>query len=312
MSSPRVVVAVDGGGSKTDAVVVDAASGARLGAHRGPGCSHHAVGLDRAVTVIDDAVRAALGTAGVAPESVAHAGCYLTAVDLPEESEALGARLRPLPWAAGSVVVENDVFALLRAGTDAADAAVVVCGTGLNGAAVRSDGGTARILALGRLSGDWGGASGIAEAVLWHAARAEDGRGEPTALRDALLGWTGYRTVHDLIVAVHHREADASLWWGRMPEVFALAAAGDAVAGSLVRRQGGEIGRLAASLLVRLDLAHAAVPVVLGGGIGACGDPMMMASVHTHLSARSPGATPVVTTVPPVEGAIRLALAAVS
>ena len=38
---PRgIVVAVDGGGSKTDAAVVDAASGDVLGRYRGGPCSH--------------------------------------------------------------------------------------------------------------------------------------------------------------------------------------------------------------------------------------------------------------------------------
>ena len=306
-----IVVAVDGGGSKTDVAVVEPVSGTVLGSHRGPGCSHHLIGVDRAVAVVDSTVRSALAHAGVAPQDVAHAGCYLTAVDLPEESRLLADRLGRLPWAARSVVVENDVFALLRAGTEAADAAVVVCGTGVNGAAVRADGRTARILALGRLSGDWGGASGIAEDVLWHAARAEDGRGRPTALREALLDWTGYQTVHDLIVALHRGETDISTWWSRMPDLFALAATGDPVAASLVDRQGREIGRLAAALLSRLDLAASDVPVVLGGGIGASGDPLLMAAIRDELRLQAPGATPAVTTAPPVQGAILLARNAV-
>ncbi|CAM5710547.1 hypothetical protein SVIOM74S_09220 [Streptomyces violarus] len=39
-----------------------------------------------------------------------------------------------------------------------------------------------RFPALGRISGDWGGGWALAEEALWHAARAQDGRGGPTAL----------------------------------------------------------------------------------------------------------------------------------
>jgi N-acetylglucosamine kinase-like BadF-type ATPase len=304
----RVVVAVDGGGSKTDAAVVDLATGDVLGRGRGPGCSHHDVGLAEAVRVVDAAVSSALHSAGRAPEDVVHAGCFLTGIDLDAEQSATQGSLAALPWALSSLTVANDVFALLRAGTSAPDAAAVVCGTGFNGAAVRADGASARILSLGRLSGDWGGASGLADEVLWHAARAEDGRGAPTALREALLGWTGLPSVHDVVVAVHVGELAVSTWWHRMPDVLALAADGDGIAAMLVERQGDEIGVLAGSLLARLGLSDRQVPVVLGGGIGASGDERLEAAARRALAARAAYAELEVVREPPVLGAIALAL----
>ncbi len=310
MSGSRsLVVAVDGGGSKTDVVVLDLATGDVLGSARGGGCSHHQVGIDRAVAVVDAVVTAALADARATASDVVHAGCYLTAIDFDDEQRAVRSALAALPWASASVVVENDVFALLRAGTDSPDAAVVICGTGINGVAVRADGATARVLALGPISGDWGGSSGLAEEVLWYAARAEDGRGEPTALRDALLRWTGRASVHDLTLAVHTGELAVSSWWDRAPEIVALAHEGDAVARALLDRQGEEIGLLAASLLARLDLADADVPVVLGGGIGATGDPLLVRAAERTLAARAPKAALTIVTERPVVGAAHLALA---
>jgi len=303
-----IVVAVDGGGSKTDVAVVDLATGDVLGSSRERGCSHHQLGVDAAVAVLDAAVTAALADAGREASDVVHAGCYLTAIDLESEQVAVHSALSPLPWAARSLTVDNDVFALLRAGTDAPDAAVVVCGTGINGVAVRADGATARVLALGRVSGDWGGASGLAEEVLWYAARSEDGRGEVTALRDALLRWTGCSTVHDVTLAVHEGRISVSQWWDRAADVVALADAGDTVAATLVTRQGREIGLLAASLLRRLGLADAVVPVVLGGGIGAAGDALIVAEAERTLAEQAPRATLSVVTAKPIIGAIHLAL----
>lgn len=303
-----VVVAIDGGGSKTDVAVVDLAAGDVLGTSRGGGCSHHQIGIGAAVAVIDSAVTAALSDAGAAPSDVVHVGCYLTAIDLDSEQAAVHAALSPLTWASRSLVVDNDVFALLRAGTEEPDAAVVVCGTGINGVAVRTDGATARVLALGQISGDWGGASGLAEEVLWHAARAEDGRGEPTALREALLRWTGRTSVRDVTLAVHTGELSISQWWGRTPDLVEIANSGDAVAISIVERQGAEIGLLAASLLARLGLAGSAVPVVLGGGIGAAGDRLLVAAAERTLAERAPRATLSIVTAPPITGAVRLAL----
>jgi len=303
----QLVVAVDGGGSKTDVAVLGLRTGVVLGRHRGPGCSHHSIGISAAVDVISAGVTAALGVAGGRAGDVVHTGCYLTAIDLDDEQAAMHEALSVLPWAHASVTVDNDVFALLRAGTDSADAAVVVCGTGINGAAVRVDGAVSRILALGHTSGDWGGASGLAEEVLWHAARAEDGRGEPTQLRDALLSWTGRTSVHDVILAVHRGELAVSSWWSRTPDIFALAHDGDAVAIGLVSRQGDEIGALAGSLLERLGLELSPVPVVLGGGIGASGDTVLLEAARRALAVRAPSAALSIVTAAPIAGAIELA-----
>lgn len=309
---PGVVVAVDGGGSKTDVIVADGSTGAVLARDRGPGCSQHAIGLPAAVGVIHETVASALERAGVAARQVVHAGCYLTAIDLDDEQAAITTALSHRPWAARSLTVENDVFALLRAGTHAPDAAVVVCGTGINGAAITADGRTSRILALGQISGDWGGASGLADELLWHAARAEDGRGEPTALRAALLDWTGRPDVRSVVIDIHTGRLSRSFLWPKVPELMALARGGDGVARALVQRQGREIGALAAALLARVGLIGSSVPVVLGGGIGSSQDPVLLEALEVELAVRAPGATIEVASRPPVDGALELALAQVA
>ena len=77
----------------------------------------------------------------------------------------------------------------------------------------------------------------------------------------------------------------------------------------LVERQGREIGILAASLLERLDLQHADVPVVLGGGIAASGDALLLQEARLIMEERAPRARLVNVATPPIEGAIQLAVA---
>jgi N-acetylglucosamine kinase-like BadF-type ATPase len=304
----EVVVAVDGGGSKTDVAVVSRVDGAVLGRHRGPGCSQHDLGPERAAQVVDDCVGTALREAGVDTGRVTHAGCYLTAIDLPDEQAAMTALLGGTSWGARSLTVENDLFALLRAGTDRTPAAVVVCGTGINGLAMAADGTVARLVALGRCSGDWGGGAELAQEALWCAARAEDGRGEATLLRDAVLRWSGSVSIDDVSVDVHRGRVDPAGWSHHVPEIFAIAAAGDQVARRLVERQGREIGLVAASLIERLGLRDDPVPVVLGGGIGASGDPTLLAAAVEVLAERVPMARLSIVADAPIEGAILLAL----
>ncbi len=278
------------------------------GRYRGPGCSQHDLGPERAAEVIDACVLAALTEAAVDAADVVHAGCYLTAIDLPDEQAVMAGLLGRTAWGARSLVVDNDLFALLRAGTGHRPAAVVVCGTGINGLAVGADGEVARLVALGACSGDWGGGAELAKTALWYAARADDGRGEPTRLRDAVLRWAGADRMDDVSVGVHRGRLDPAEWSVHVPEVFALAAEGDRVARDLVTRQGREIALIAAALIERLHLQSHPVPVVLGGGIVAGRDATLLAAVADVLVARVPKAELIVVTDAPIDGAIRLAL----
>ena len=171
------VLAIDAGNSKTDVAVVTA-DGDVLATARGGGFRPPAVGVDTAMNGLAETVAQALTAAGLT--SVAHVSACLANADFPVEEEQLAAALRARGWGS-TVTVRNDTFAILRAGAGAPRGVAVVCGAGINCVGMRPDGRTARFPALGRVSGDWGGGWGLSEEALWHASRAEDGRGAPTA-----------------------------------------------------------------------------------------------------------------------------------
>ena len=296
------VIALDGGGSKTDAVAV-ALDGTVLGRVSAGGSSPHLLGLAPSVAVVDSLVRQ-LSTGDVP----VHVGIYLSGLDLDREVDAFRDAVADLPWAAGSIAIHNDLFALLRAGTSAPDAAAVVCGTGLNALAIRADGEVARFLALGPISGDWGGGTGIGELALWFAARDEDGRGEPTTLTAAVASTFGFATIEELTKALHLGAVPMIDLARLSPIVFTHAQAGDAIARHIVDRQAEEIVLMAAAALGRLGLAEATVPVVLGGGVLRARDARLLAGVKAGLATRAPGAQVVVVDAAPIVGAALLAL----
>lgn len=293
-----VLVAVDGGGSKTEVVALGL-DGQLLARLRGPRSSPHATGLATSVARIDALV---LEVAGGAP--VQRTELYLSGLDLPREIAAYYAAVAGHPWAR-QVVVDNDLFALLRAGTAEPDAVAVVCGTGMNAIGVRSDGARIRFPALGQISGDWGGGSGLGAEALWHAARDEDGRGPQTALTDAIRARFG--AIPELIEQLHFGERSSQELAELAPAVFELAA-GDAVAAGLVDRQAGEVVAFVSACLRRLDLVGKPVPVVLGGGILRAGDQRLMAAIGAGLAQVSPSARVVHVTAEPILGAALLAL----
>lgn len=301
---PALALAVDGGGSKTDVVLLDIA-GEVLAWERGPGSSPQTDGLDESVHVIDDLVRRALGDRD--PGDLAAVGLYLSGLDLAEEIEIFREAISSLPWARGAVI-ENDLHALLRAGTDARDAIAVICGTGMNAIGIRADGAQVRFPALGPLSGDWGGGGELGDAVVWHAARAEDGRGPETALVDLLLNAVGAPTVAALIEDVHLDRRPGQSFATLAPVLFEAAAAGDAVARAVVRQQADEVVAFVRACVTRLDLSGVDVPVLFGGGVARGRDPLLLDGIRAGLAEHAPRACLHIVDAPPVLGAALLVL----
>ncbi|MFG2308600.1 N-acetylglucosamine kinase [Streptomyces sp. NPDC048566] len=299
-----LVLAIDAGNSKTDVAVV-AADGRVAGGARGGGFRPPVVGVEPAVDVLADAVRRAFAEAGVT--GVEQVSACLANADLPVEEERLAAALRARGWGA-DVAVRNDTFAVLRAGIAEPRGVAVVCGAGINCVGMRPDGRTARFPAIGRISGDWGGGWGLAEEALWHAARAEDGRGGPTALSRTLPAHFGLDSMYALIEALHLEHIGLARRHELTPVLFATAVDGDPVARALVDRLAEEVVALATVALTRLDLLAEETPVLLGGSVLAARHPQLDERIGTLLAARAPKAVARVVSAPPVLGAALLGL----
>jgi N-acetylglucosamine kinase-like BadF-type ATPase len=318
------VLAIDGGNSKTDVALVSA-DGSLLASVRGGGCNHQGLGRDGMLSVLSALVSAAASAAGLPAGGpvAAHTSACLAGADLPEEAAELAELLAAKGWSATTSVV-NDTFAVLRAGLD--DSASnhggpgnhwgigVVCGAGINCVGVAPDGRTARFLALGHLSGDWGGGGELGPDALWHAVRAEDGRGPETLLRAEVPAHFGLTTVTEVVTGVYLGKIDYSELHGLVPVLFAVARQGDQVARRVLRHQADEICVMATVAARRLGLDHrspsagGAVPVVLGGSLMTAREPLLLEAISTRLAAELPGADIRTVDVPPVTGAALLGL----
>jgi N-acetylglucosamine kinase-like BadF-type ATPase len=307
MSAP-VVVAVDGGGSKTDVVAVGLDGSLR--AHvRGPGSQPQVIGLEPALAIIDRLVGEVLAAAGDAP--LARAGVYLAGLDLPAEYAAAREGIAACPAFGGAPVqVENDLFALLRSGAANPDAVALVCGTGINAIARRSDGATVRYPSLGTISGDWGGGGDLGPQALWHAARSADGRGPKSVLEELVAAAFGLPDVAAVIEGLHFGRIPERSLAHLTPVLFEAAHRGDACALGEIRRQADEIVVMAAAAMRRLGLEQLAPQVVLGGGVLAAADPLLLDPVREGLLAIAPRATVDLVHVPPILGAVLLVLEA--
>ncbi|MDF5756734.1 BadF/BadG/BcrA/BcrD ATPase family protein [Spongiactinospora sp. TRM90649] len=303
MSAVRTVLAIDGGNSKTDVALV-AEDGSVLARGRGGGFQPQSAGVRAAVDEVTRALGAAISGA---PPYADHVAAYLAGADLPVEEDALRDEMlrRGL---APRVVVGNDTFALLRAGASGDWGVAVACGAGINAVGVSPSGNVARFPSLGRITGDWGGGIGLGEEALWHAVRAEDGRGPATVLAEAVRLWFGARSVADVAIALHFGDLPQSRLNELARPLLAAARDGDKVALALVERQAEEVVVLAEVAMRRLDLLGTPTEVVLGGGVLTARDPLLNGLVDSGLAQRAPNAKAVIADVPPIAGAALLGL----
>jgi N-acetylglucosamine kinase-like BadF-type ATPase len=299
-----MILAVDGGNSKTDLALLRA-DGEVLALVRGGQSSPHHIGLDGCLDVLGRLLAEARAIAG--EDEVADVGHVLIAgADLPAEEAALQAALAARGWAR-RIVVSNDTFAILRAGTDRGWGVAVVCGAGINCVGVAPDGRQARFPALGPITGDWGGGHDVGLAAVSAAARSEDGRGPRTTLEHAVPAHFGLGTPAELAEAMHLGRIPTRRVLELAPVVFAEAER-DAVAAEILDRLAAEVVALARVALTRLDLARTSVEVLLGGGLMRGAPPRLVRAIAGGLREVGPAVVPRVVPEPPIVGAALLGL----
>ena len=308
MRATPIVLAVDGGNSKTHLALVGADGHVRALA-RGPLSSPHHIGVDGCLGLLEQLFDEAVEQAGLVRDGapVAAIGKLLLAgVDFPSEELELQTLASARGWA-DRVSVGNDTVALLRAGTERGWGVAVVCGAGINCIGVAPDGRQARFPALGEITGDWGGGYDVGMAAVSAAARSEDGRGPKTSLEQCVPAHFGLQTPTELAFAFHVQRIPRRDVLELAPLVFAEADR-DAVAAGIVDRLAEEVVALARAALTRLDLAKEPVEVVLGGGLLKNARGRVLDGIAAGLAEVGPAIEVHPTSSAPVVGAALLGL----
>ena len=307
-----VVLAVDGGNSKTD-VALCTVQGELRAAVRGPTTSHQAVGLEPGLDRLSGLVGRVLAEAGLSGAGgprlpVAElAVCCLAGMDLPSDEQRLtdAYRARRL---AGETLLFNDTFAALRAGTPDGWGVAVICGSGMNAVGRAPDGRVARFSGLGEIAGDRGGGSGLGMWGLGAAVRADDGRGPATSLSTLVPAHFGLRTPADVTEALYLDKIEGGRVGELAPVVAQAARDGDAVAQGLVDDIADELAAFATASIRRLSLEEEPVPVTLAGGLARGAADLLVPRVTELVRAIAPAAHVSVLHAPPVLGAALLGL----
>jgi N-acetylglucosamine kinase-like BadF-type ATPase len=250
---------VDGGGSKTLAVIVDAI-GIERGRGRAGSSNHHTAGRDAALAAIHTAVESACLAAGC-QTPLAAAWIGLAGMDRPTDAAPLAGEFERL---AGVARLTNDAE-LALGGLPGGVGVALIAGTGSIAVGCDARGARGRASGWGHLLGDEGSGYDIGRQALRAVARAADGRGPGSALTERILARWNLTSPEDLLSTVY-TDPDKARVAALAELVIAAATEGDTVSRGIVRVAVEELALAALTVASSLDLASP-LPLALSGGL---------------------------------------------
>lgn len=277
----KYVIGIDGGGTKTDAVLV--AHDGRVLSRRIAGASNpNDVGIDASAELIRTLAGKLADGAGVSLRDCFLFGGIAGALN---HREALRARIAEGDGAPGKTDIDSDMMNLLAAELSDRDGACVICGTG-SACFLRVKGEVFRIGGWGFLLDSAGSGYDIGRQGLEAVLRAYDGRGQETVLSERFADALGM-PVPDCLTRLYAE--GKTLIASLAPLVFSAAAEGDPVAGQILDRNAAALAELILAAWRRLcdrmtgDGCAAAMPVYLDGGICRHYDPAWRHAIARHI-----------------------------
>jgi N-acetylmuramic acid 6-phosphate etherase len=305
----RLWAGIDGGGSKTRAVVCGDDLIPRGRGSGGPS-NPSRTPIARVLEVLHEALEEALASAGVRAEELRGVCCGLAGIEATGLADRLRAGLEK-SFESTAVALTTDARIALAAATTGpvgAPGVVLIAGTGAIAFGRNAAGEEARAGGWGPLLGDEGSGYAIAREGLSAVVRDLDGRGERTLLRSTVLSSEGVHTPAELLqkLQADSRPSGVAAFF---PLVLDAAREGDEVSRAIFRRAGSELGLAVATVVRRLGMEREAFTVATVGGVFESGE-LILEPLRASIAGVAPGARVAPAAYPPEIGAVRLALAA--
>jgi N-acetylglucosamine kinase-like BadF-type ATPase len=300
---PQYFLGLDTGGTKSHALIADE-NGRVVGfGASGPG-NWEVVGWEGTGRILNEVTNQALATAGIGRQQIAGAGFGLAGYDWPEDRRPHVQLIESLGLNAPFELV-NDAFLGLLAGAATGWGVAVGAGTSCNCYGRDQQGRIGRTTGFSGWFGEYAGAGELVRKAIQAVAKEWTQRGPVTRLSNAFITLTGAHDVVDLLAGLTRDRYHLSAANART--VFQVAAEGDAVAQSIIRWVGRELGTLALGVIRQLNLEALTFEVVLAGSLYN-GSPIIAQEISLAIHALAPGARLTRLHAPPVVGGVVLGM----
>ncbi|HEX8248073.1 MAG TPA: BadF/BadG/BcrA/BcrD ATPase family protein [Pyrinomonadaceae bacterium] len=301
----NLFLGVDGGGTKTHIVLLDAEN-TIVGEAFSGASNPLRVGIEKAAANIFAAVDTACDNAGLNQGDIIAIECGLAGVRRADLRQILR-RLVSQRFRVKAVEVITDAEIALFAATQGKEGLCVIAGTGSVCIGQNAKDEKAIAGGWGPLAGDEGGGAGIARRALQAVAKASDGRGQLTNLSELAVDYFRAGRLEDLSVAIYAPQIDNARIAGFARLVIETAQAGDRVAISVLDEAGRELGLAAKAVIKELKMTRRKFPIGYVGGIFHAGDLICRPLLET-VHEIAPKAYISVPKFPPAVAAAQMAL----
>lgn len=307
MDALPLILAVDGGQTATKALLARADGTVLATGRGGPSDHFHGPGgVEKNRSAIHGAVNTALAAANADPAAVAAIGLGLTGAPTGGSQEPIVHEIVGEVLPAAAVDVVADYVTNLAGASGGAPGVVVIAGGGAIGYGLTGDGREALAGGFGYLLGDEGSAFDIGLRAIAAACRAEDRRGEPTALAPIVMAHFGLSAMREIPRVVYREGFPRERISLLAPAVAEAAADGDEAASGIIDRAGRDLALTAIGVARQLFRVGDAVAVYPTGGVFGAGDPVF-GPFRNELAGGWPGAEVRRPRFPPSVGGLILA-----
>jgi glucosamine kinase len=259
-TSAKFFLGIDGGGTKTSAVIVDA-EGHEVARAQAPTSNPSVIGIEAASAVVLDIIHEAKSQVG-AHVSIEKVWAGLSGFGRKADHEAL----RPLLTdTASDVRLTNDVEIVLSGLRDNIGVALI-SGTGSIVAGRNNAGDFVRVGGWGHVMGDEGSAYEIGRRGLQAVARQIDGRGPETSMTAPIFQDFGITEPYDLIRKVYDPCMDKAAIARLATHPLHQAYKKDAVSIEIVNQAADDLVLMVITAADRLGFTET-IPLALTGGV---------------------------------------------
>ena len=261
----EVILALDGGGSRTRCVAIDKHGQVVSKGESGPS-NHLLVARDIVKRSLADAIDQTLTLGHLDRDDIICLSAGLAGVDFDgADAPAMEELLNELGFA--QTVINGDMV-IAHAGAFGADEGVMaLAGTGSAILGIGASGKRVKIGGWGPVYGDEGSAYRIGQMSLRAAARNYDGRGPETSLTAALLRALGLHEFRETVSRVYVEGMESREIAALSSVAYEAAVAGDEVARTIFTQAGEELAESVAAAIRRLDFSSTEILVSYQGAV---------------------------------------------
>jgi N-acetylglucosamine kinase-like BadF-type ATPase len=293
----KVILGIDGGGTKTHAVLVDL-SGKIVATAANGGANWERTGIAATQISIMEIVDRVLESAGMTSKDIVSATFALAGIDWESDKELFNPTANALGLSNNTSFI-NDSIAALFAGSSSGIGCVSIAGTGGKTSGRNS---TETFQTMGMDLGEGGGAGQLVSLALDYVARIHHGIECPSKLSQLVLQETGF-TDETLFFKAVARDG-LRLTEDLAPKIFDLATAGDAGAISIVTIVANQHATDVIAMINQLGLSGSAVQIIRAGGLHTAGCKVFDQAFEKSVNLAHPGAQTQVLDISPVYGAV--------